>query len=129
LFRHLPKPFHARVLVNRVRLAGSDINLSCDGLVDDGLFLFLQQRDQLLLGTDVAPDALVNVVEEPNDASLLRKRWNADFKCRQRGLVNGRIGDADRLCRDAIGERIALTETTYESRKFLRSRSLHRKPG
>ena len=46
---------------------GSDVDLARDGLVDDGLLLLLQQRNQLLLGADVAPDAPVGVVEEPDD--------------------------------------------------------------
>ena len=43
---------------------GPDIDLARDRLVDDGLLLLLQQRDQLLLGADVAPDPPVGVVEE-----------------------------------------------------------------
>ena len=45
-----------------------------NGLVDDGLLLLLQQRDQLLLGADVAPDAPVGVVEEADDGGLFGER-------------------------------------------------------
>ena len=47
-----------------------------DGLVDDGLLLLFQQRDQLLLGTDVAPNAPVGVIKEADHASLLGERWS-----------------------------------------------------
>ena len=44
--RHLPQPLHSGILIGRIRLAGSDIDLSRDGLVDSGLLLLLQQLDQ-----------------------------------------------------------------------------------
>ena len=74
--RDLSDPLDAGGLVGRVGLAGSDVDPARDGLVDDGLLLLLQQRDQLLLGADVAPDAPVRVVEEADDASLLGERWS-----------------------------------------------------
>ena len=71
MLRHLPQPFRAGVLVGRVGLAGADVDLTRDGLVDNGLLLFLQQCNQLLFGTDVAPDAPVGVVEIADDGGLL----------------------------------------------------------
>ncbi len=68
--RHVPQPLDAGGLVGRVGLAGADVDLAGDGLVDDGLLLLLQQRTQLLLGADVAPDAPVGVVEEAGDGGL-----------------------------------------------------------
>jgi len=47
------------------------IQPACDGLVDGSLFLLVQQGDQLLLGSDVAPDGAVGVIEETNDERLL----------------------------------------------------------
>ena len=70
MLRNVPQPFHARRLVGRKGPAGADVDLARNGLVDDGLLLLLQQRDQLLLGADVAPDAPVGVVEEADDGSL-----------------------------------------------------------
>ena len=67
---HLPQPLDTRGLVGRVGLAGTNVDLAGDGLVDDGLLLLLQQRNQLLLGADVAPDAPVGVVEEADDGGL-----------------------------------------------------------
>ena len=55
--RHVPEPLHAGGLVGRVGPAGADVHLARHGLVDNGLLLLLQQRDQLLLGADVAPNA------------------------------------------------------------------------
>ena len=39
-------------------------------LVDDGLLLLLQQRNQLLLGADVAPYVPVGMIEEAEDGGL-----------------------------------------------------------
>ncbi len=72
--RHL-KPLHAGGLVGLVRLPGANVDLARDGLVDDGLLLLLQQRNQLLLRADVAPDAPVGVVEEAHDGGLFREGW------------------------------------------------------
>ena len=68
-----PQPLDTGGLVGRVGLAGADVDLTGDGLVDDGLLLLLQQRNQLLLGVDVAPDAPVGVVEEVDDGGLFGK--------------------------------------------------------
>ena len=46
-----------------------------DGAVDDGLPLLLQQRDELLLGADVAADAVVHVVEVADDGALFGEGW------------------------------------------------------
>ena len=48
-----------------------------DGAVDDGLPLLLQQRDELLLGADVAADAVVDVVEVADDGALFGEGWEA----------------------------------------------------
>ena len=74
--RHIPQPLDAGGLVGRVELAGADVDPAGDGLVDDGLPLLLQQRDQLLLGADVAPNAPVGVIKEADHASLLGERWS-----------------------------------------------------
>ena len=58
-----------------------------DGAVDDGLPLLLQQRDELLLGADVAADAVVDVVEVSDDGALFGEGWegcNSDKGCRDR---------------------------------------------
>ena len=47
-----------------------------DGAVDHGLLLLVQQRDQLLLGADRAPDPPVGVVEEADNRRLLGERWD-----------------------------------------------------
>ena len=73
MLRHLPQPLHPGVLVGRIGLAGSDIDLARDGLVDDGLLLLLQQLDQPFLGADVALYAPVGVAEEADDGRLLGK--------------------------------------------------------
>ena len=74
--RHVAQPLHAGGLVGRVGLAGAHVNLAGDGLVDEGLLLLFQQRHQLLLGADVAPDAPVGVVEEADDGGLFAEGWN-----------------------------------------------------
>ena len=39
--RHIPQPLHAEGLVGRVGLAGADVELAHDGLVDDDRLLLL----------------------------------------------------------------------------------------
>ena len=78
MLRYLPQPLHPGVLVGRIRLTGSDIDLARDGLVDDGLLLLLQQLDQPFLGADVALDTPVGVVEEAGDGGLLGERRKGD---------------------------------------------------
>jgi len=56
MLRHVAQPRDAGVLVGRVRLAGADVDLAGDGLVDEGLTVFFEQLDQLLLGAGVAPN-------------------------------------------------------------------------
>ena len=41
-----------------------------DGALDDGLPFLLQQGDEPLLGAHVGPDALVGVVQAPDDGGL-----------------------------------------------------------
>ena len=48
--------------------------------MNDGLLLLLQERDQLLPGTDVALDAPVGVVEEADDGGLFGKGWHGTWK-------------------------------------------------
>ena len=63
-----------------IRLPQFDVDQP-NGLVDDGLLLLLgQQRDQLLLGADVAPDAPVGVVEEADDGGLFASRCHRHGK-------------------------------------------------
>ena len=80
VLRHLPQPLHAGGLVGWVRPTGADIDLAGDGLVDDDPLLLLQQLNQLLLGTDVAPDTPVSVIEEADDGGLRRKGWQRRLK-------------------------------------------------
>ena len=75
MLRHVPEPLHAGGLVGRVGLAGAGVLLARHGLVDEGLLLLLQQRDQRLLGADIAPDAPMGVVEESDDGGLFREGW------------------------------------------------------
>ena len=51
-----------------------------DGAVDDGLPLLLQQRDELLLGADVAADAVVDVVEVSDDGALFGEGWEGESR-------------------------------------------------
>ena len=60
-----------------------------DGAVDDGLPLLLQQRDELLLGADVAADAVVDVVEVADDGALFGEGWEGEAN----GL-DSRVGKA-----------------------------------
>ena len=46
------------------------VEAACDGAVDEGLPLFLQQGDEFPLGGGVALDALVDVVEVADDGAL-----------------------------------------------------------
>ena len=60
------------------------IEATGDGAVDDGLLLFVQERDQLPLGADEAIKLPVRVVEKPHDGGLFvewrKKDWQAfDF--------------------------------------------------
>ena len=73
---HLPEPLYSGVLVGRVGLSGSDIDLARDGLVDEGLPVLLQQLDLPLRGLDAAPDAPVGAVEKSDDGSSFREGWN-----------------------------------------------------
>ena len=74
MLRHIAQPLDDGGLVGRVGLAGADVDPARDGLVDDSLLLLLQQRDQLLLGADVAPNAPVGVIEKAGDDGLFRQR-------------------------------------------------------
>ena len=76
LLWHISQPLYAGGFIGRIGLTGSDIDPTCHGLMDDSLFLFLQQRDLLPLGANVAPDASVGVVEEANDGSLFWEGGN-----------------------------------------------------
>ena len=51
--RHLPQPLDPERFVDRVGLAGTDVDLARDSLLNDGLLLLLQQLDQFPLGADV----------------------------------------------------------------------------
>ena len=75
---YLGQPLYSRVLVSRIRPSSPHVEFPRDYLMDEGLLLLLQQRDQFLLGADVAPDASVGVVEEACDGSLLHERWERD---------------------------------------------------
>ena len=51
-----------------------------DGLVDDGLLLLFEQRDELALGGDGSVDAVVGMGEVLDDRRLLGDRRNERFK-------------------------------------------------
>ena len=79
-------------------LAGSNVDLARDGLVDDGLLLLLQQLDQLFLGADVAPDAPVGVVEETDYSTLFRARRH-----QERDFAHSRCGQIPLPYPDTVG--------------------------
>ena len=80
MVRHVPQPLNAGGLVGRIGLTGADIDAARDGLVDDGLLLLVQQRNQLILRPVEAPDAPVGVVEEANDGGLFGEGRNRKHK-------------------------------------------------
>ena len=116
MLRYLSQPLHARILVGRIGLAGSDVGPARDSLVDDGLLLFLQQSNQFLLRTDVAPDASVNLIKKADDGSLLRERRNTDFQCPQPSLGDHRIGYSYGFRRQPTCEGVALARVADELR-------------
>ena len=65
MLRNIAEPWNARRFEADVRVEATG-----HGPVDDGLFLLVQQRDQLLLRPDVALDPAVGVVEESDDGNL-----------------------------------------------------------
>ena len=92
--RHYSHVLHTGVLVRRVRPTRPNVDPTRDGLLDDGLSLFLQHGDQLLLGADVAPDAPVDVIEEADDGNLFRERWHTDLERPKVRLGNRWICDS-----------------------------------
>ena len=70
MLRRGPQPLHSGGLE-----ADVGVEAARDGTVDEGLLLLLQQRDQLLLGADVAPNAPIGMVEEADDGGLFGKGW------------------------------------------------------
>ena len=80
MLRNLPLPLHAGVLVRRVGPTGADIGPAGHGVVDEGLLLFLEQRDQLLLRPNCPPSPAVRMIDEPCDCTLFcgRGKWNAE---------------------------------------------------
>ncbi|SRR6266542_3218122 len=66
MLRNLAQPGHAGGFEPDV-----GVEAAGHGAVDDGLLLFVQQRDQLFLRPDVALDPTVGVVEEADDGILL----------------------------------------------------------
>ena len=73
MLRHVAKPLDAGGLESDV-----GVEAAGDGLVDDGLPLLLQQRDELLLGADVRPDAPVHVIQVADDGCLLGDGWEGE---------------------------------------------------
>ena len=71
---HVAEPLDAGGLEANLGVKAAD-----DGLVDGGLLLLLQQRDELPLGGDVAPDAPVHVVQIPHDGGLLGEGWEGNL--------------------------------------------------
>ena len=76
MLRSISQPLDTARLVGWVRATGADVDLAGDRLVNDDLFLLIQQRDQLLLGPNVAPDASVGMIKEADDGDLLSDRRN-----------------------------------------------------
>lgn len=64
--RHVPQPIDTGRLE-----ANAGIKPARDGALHDGLPLFLQQSDELLLAADVAANLPVGVVEVTDDGGLL----------------------------------------------------------
>ena len=47
-----------------------------------------KQRDELLLGADVATDAVVHVIEVSDDGALFGKGWEGEIGATQLRIVN-----------------------------------------
>ena len=71
---HIAQPLDARGLE-----ADIGVEAASNGAMDDGLLLFLQQPDELLLAADVAADAFVGVVEIADDGGLFGEGWEWDW--------------------------------------------------
>lgn len=71
VLRHIAQPLDSRGLETDIR-----IETPGDSMVGDGLLLFLQQLDQLLLGRDCPQDASIRMIEKLYDGSLFVCRWN-----------------------------------------------------
>jgi hypothetical protein len=65
VLRHIAEPVDARG-----HEADTWIDAASDGAMDNRLLLLVQQRDQLLLGSDVAPDTPVHCSDKTHDQSL-----------------------------------------------------------
>jgi hypothetical protein len=91
MFRDLSQPLHAGGLET-----GTWVEAAGDCVVDDGLLLLLKQLDQLLLGSDVAPDSAVGVGEEADEGGLLGNGWQND----------GRLKDVTERSNAATEERL-----------------------
>lgn len=57
---------------------GVGVKAAGDGVVDDGLLLFVEEGDELALGANGAVDAGVDVVEEVGDGVLFGERGEGD---------------------------------------------------
>ena len=66
--------------------ADAGIETAGDGLVDDGLLLLFQQRDELALGGDVVLDAAVGVVEVADHGALFGEGWEGE-RCPKKRLI------------------------------------------
>jgi hypothetical protein len=71
MLRHFPQPLHTRGFE-----ANGGVEAARHRVLDDGLLLLVQKRDQLFLGVDVVLGSAVDMVQESGDGGLLRKRWN-----------------------------------------------------
>ena len=92
MLRHVAKPLDAGGLEGDV-----GVEAAGDGLVDDGLLLLLQQRDELPLGGDVAPDAPVHVVEVSDDGALFGEGWGNNWHTSEIVCVEAVKATADAL--------------------------------
>ncbi len=70
MLRHRPQPIHTRILVGRIRLTGTNVNTSRDRLMNNTLFLLLQQGNQFLFRVDMTLNLPLGVLEESNNGGL-----------------------------------------------------------
>ena len=109
MLRHVAEPLHARGLE-----ADVGIEAAGDGAVDDGLLLLVQERDQLSLGVDVAPDAPVGVVEKADDGGLFGERW--EWQVDSPSIVRDQIAKSPVRC-------LLMTSTSDRLAKHIGTRS------
>ena len=106
MLRHVAEPLDAGGLE-----ADVGVEAAGDGLADDGLLLLLQQRDELPLGADVAPDAPVDVVQVADDGGLLGEGWEGKMAV---GILRSGLEVRVTECRHGLRELLGLTTSCFE---------------